>query len=307
MLFLSSYLKEYLFDLKLGLIILLLLNIRCFAQEVTFVSYNFRDNDINKVMHLFFDSSRSLCIYNRFDLVGNQMQHSLSFKNNQQLSYSFSQTDSLGILIYRSIADQLILIRYPKVANLDPFITEDSWTNFNWVVSKRRKKIMGYTCVRATARFRGRNYIVWFAPCLPYSFGPWKFFGLPGLIIHAYDDTKTFEWTMSSIQKGVDMAIKRPYEEQSKTLKEYVFYLDNQLELIYNGVKEKVDRANDTLSGNKRMSISRFDRHTSVSWGRRRSLEVEYEFEKESQLNKQSSSAQKSTDTTFYKIYNFER
>ena len=39
----------------------------------------------------------------------------------------------------------------------------------------------------AVSDFRGRRWTAWFAPDISISDGPWKFSGLPGLIMEAYD------------------------------------------------------------------------------------------------------------------------
>ena len=53
----------------------------------------------------------------------------------------------------------------------------------NWQVGSETKTIADYQCQKATCSFRGRNYTAWFALDIPISQGPWKFGGLPGLIL----------------------------------------------------------------------------------------------------------------------------
>lgn len=60
----------------------------------------------------------------------------------------------------------------------------------NWVITDETKKIKEYNCHKATTHFRGRNYIVWFTTEIPIVDGPWKFKGLPGLIVDLADDKK---------------------------------------------------------------------------------------------------------------------
>lgn len=47
------------------------------------------------------------------------------------------------------------------------------------------KQILGYDCMKAETRYGNRNWTAWFASDLPISCGPWKFSGLPGLILEA--------------------------------------------------------------------------------------------------------------------------
>jgi GLPGLI family protein len=57
-----------------------------------------------------------------------------------------------------------------------------------WILYDDTLTIAGYTCQKATCYFRGRNYTAWFAVDIPVSNGPWKFGGLPGLILKVSDD-----------------------------------------------------------------------------------------------------------------------
>lgn len=47
--------------------------------------------------------------------------------------------------------------------------------------------IIGYPCKTAECFFRGRHWKVWFSEDLPMPYGPWKFHGLPGMILKAED------------------------------------------------------------------------------------------------------------------------
>lgn len=70
-------------------------------------------------------------------------------------------------------------------------VKEDNLT-WNWNLKKDMKKIGNFNCQKATIKFRGRNYIAWFTQEIPVPFGPWKFQGLPGVILEVYDTDKVF-------------------------------------------------------------------------------------------------------------------
>lgn len=62
----------------------------------------------------------------------------------------------------------------------------------NWEITTESKKVGDYLCYKAlyTKNFIGRDgkeknlpVIAWFAPSLPYSYGPKEYNGLPGLIL----------------------------------------------------------------------------------------------------------------------------
>ena len=63
---------------------------------------------------------------------------------------------------------------------------QENLPDFNWSISPEQKKILGYTCQKAMCNFRGRTYEAWFTTEIPVKDGPWKFHGLPGLILEVY-------------------------------------------------------------------------------------------------------------------------
>lgn len=71
----------------------------------------------------------------------------------------------------------------------------------NWQIGNETKTIVGYQCQKATCSFRGRNYTAWFAVDIPLSYGPWKFCGLPGLILKVQDDAKEYVFECVGIEQ----------------------------------------------------------------------------------------------------------
>ena len=71
----------------------------------------------------------------------------------------------------------------------------------NWQIGNETKTIVGYQCQKATCSFRGRNYTAWFAVDIPLSYGPWKFCGLPGLILKVHDDAKEYVFECVGIEQ----------------------------------------------------------------------------------------------------------
>ena len=67
-----------------------------------------------------------------------------------------------------------------------------------WNVTDSTANILGYECIMATTKFRGRVWNVWFTPEIPVSDGPWKLWGLPGLILHASDSNN--DYTFSALE-----------------------------------------------------------------------------------------------------------
>lgn len=64
-----------------------------------------------------------------------------------------------------------------------------------WKISKETMLINGYKTQKATVNFGGRSWTAWFAPDIKISDGPYKFYGLPGLILKLEDEKGDYLFT----------------------------------------------------------------------------------------------------------------
>ncbi len=78
---------------------------------------------------------------------------------------------------------------------------------FSWELCEETKTILGYSCNKATCTFRGRNYIAYFTREIPFKAAPWKFHGLPGVVLEVYSADYFVSWTAQSLEI-------RPYERK---------------------------------------------------------------------------------------------
>lgn len=69
-----------------------------------------------------------------------------------------------------------------------------------WNISTDTLTVLGYICQKATTEFRGRNYEAWFSPDIPVNDGPWKFYGLPGLIMKVSDSENLFSFELIGLE-----------------------------------------------------------------------------------------------------------
>ena len=70
-----------------------------------------------------------------------------------------------------------------------------------WTIHADTLAILNFSCQKATCTFRGREYTAWFCVDIPISNGPWKFGGLPGLILKVYDKDHLFVFESIEIEK----------------------------------------------------------------------------------------------------------
>lgn len=66
----------------------------------------------------------------------------------------------------------------------------------NWKLTNETKIINSITCKKAEVRFKGRNWTAWYSIDIPFPYGPYKFSGLPGLIIKITDETGDYDFEL---------------------------------------------------------------------------------------------------------------
>ena len=72
---------------------------------------------------------------------------------------------------------------------------------FNWQIETETKEIKGYKVQKAITNFAGRDYVAWFTPDVPISDGPYKFNGLPGLILEISDVENEWNFEFFGLKK----------------------------------------------------------------------------------------------------------
>lgn len=82
-------------------------------------------------------------------------------------------------------------------------IVKDALPHYQWDVSHKEVKTIGdFVCKKATTEFRGSQIVAWYTETINIPFGPWKFKGLPGLILelHNINSPTTHSWTAVKIK-----------------------------------------------------------------------------------------------------------
>lgn len=77
-------------------------------------------------------------------------------------------------------------------------ISEDR--KINWKILSEKEKIGEWNAQKAETDFAGRHWIAWFSTDIPIQDGPYKFYGLPGLIIKIEDKTGSHKLELKGIK-----------------------------------------------------------------------------------------------------------
>mgnify|MGYP003605788262 CR=1 FL=1 len=70
----------------------------------------------------------------------------------------------------------------------------------NWKITSEKQKIGEWSTQKAEADFGGRHWFAWFTSDIPIQDGPYKFHGLPGLIVKLEDQTQSHRFTLQAVK-----------------------------------------------------------------------------------------------------------
>lgn len=137
-----------------------------------------------------------------------------------------------------------------------------------WKIDETKtKKILGYDCIKATANFRGSEVTAYFTKELPYSVGPFKFFGLPGVILDIREDNKNFNiWKAEKIELSVDPTINFTPKLSSypkMTMKEFIEMKEGSQNKEMSDILSKMPQGTRLDNG---MSKKRLGLEKSFEW-----------------------------------------
>lgn len=69
-----------------------------------------------------------------------------------------------------------------------------------WKILPDKQKIGNWETQKATTEFAGRKWTAWFCSDIPIQDGPYKFSGLPGLVVKLEDDTHSHLYNLIAIK-----------------------------------------------------------------------------------------------------------
>jgi len=140
-----------------------------------------------------------------FKLEFNKTKSSFKYINKLNSDPTFSEVENrIARSAFTSSFDFYcdILTNTQITKGSDNILIENKNSKLDWIISSDSKKIDNYLCYKATCResYFSRNtndiayYTIeaWFAPMLPYGFGPIQFNGLPGLILELHYINTTY-------------------------------------------------------------------------------------------------------------------
>ncbi|MEM0542261.1 GLPGLI family protein [Flavobacterium sp. j3] len=170
----------------------------------------------------------------KLDIVATNMANILS--ETPKISY---QNIEQNILLSELKADGIL------IQQKEFLIKED--LKINWTITSESKLIDNYLCYKALTTkivYKGdkgfnENVIAWFCPTIPFSFGPTKYSGLPGLILELQE--KNIAFTLKSLTLNDNDIVKIIIATAKKTISqtEYNDIVKTRMETLQSMSKQK--------------------------------------------------------------------
>lgn len=112
--------------------------------------------------------------------------------------------------VFKDFSNKLIYSNYKIFGH--KFYVKEKMEKLNWAIIDSTETILGYNCQIAETKFRGRTYFASFTEDIPISNGPWKFQGLPGIILKVVSNENNEYYKMECLEiKTHDEDIKTTF------------------------------------------------------------------------------------------------
>lgn len=168
---------------------------------------------------------KDYCYFRIDSVFSDRDRNKITQKDYDNYSKLYGANKSFVTIIKKSEDNELA---YRSNIFSDFYVYYEKMPEFNWSISKDTMTVCGYVCHKAISSFRGRTWIAWFSKDINISDGPWKFHGLPGLILSVESEDKEISFKAVTI-------IKRATEIlQNITNNDYTTTRERFLKLKYN-------------------------------------------------------------------------
>ena len=222
---------------KLLINFFLIVGIVTFAQNKRFIyEYKFIPDSTNvddvKTEMMFLDTTKdgskyySYTVFNSDSIMKVDLEKQLAATGSINVK-SDMQKGSVRYSVTKTYPDYKINLH--RRLGMDAYNISDD-RKINWKILPEKEKIGEWNVQKAETDFAGRHWIAWFSTEIPIQDGPYKFNGLPGLIVKIEDKTGSHKMELKGIKNitgNVDINVFEVKEiavnskQFQKVLKEY--------------------------------------------------------------------------------------
>lgn len=119
------------------------------------------------------------------------------------LDYDTDIDVNFTFVINKNLENKNIIYMDHILNGLNPLmIAYQEPVELEWKLTNEISTVQNYICQKAILQYGGRNWIAWFTTQIPIQDGPYKFHGLPGLIVKIHDNEFNYNWELEKIQSN---------------------------------------------------------------------------------------------------------
>ena len=126
------------------------------------------------------------------------------FQNNGDLTTmvnNFSRFRSIiPFAVYVDEHSRQAVVTADVIKNEKVFYRE-TYRQPQWTLTDSTKIWHNVVLKKATTHYKGKDWTAWYAPSIQIPAAPYKFKGLPGLVVQLYDKKKFYEYTLQKLEK----------------------------------------------------------------------------------------------------------
>lgn len=228
--------------IKLLLIVILAFPIRSFSQQE------------NLVFH--YEVQKNFLVSNYDLMMGNNVCVWKETTDPSQIEFNptyMPEEDYKREILFKTLREKIVYSDYNILGS--DFYLKDSLHVQNWtLIDDEPEDILGYTCKKAKTNFRGRNYEALYTTEIAINNGPWKFGGLPGMILKITSESNDEVYKMECVgiethnQKNKELLDaflkkrrKKKFLNWSEFVKDFNLFLDRYIKSLKSEVESEGD------------------------------------------------------------------
>ena len=215
--------------------------------------------NLMKILFLLIVLVKSNLLYSQNLIIEYDVKYNQSIYKNKLIIYDTITEWEDIISDETSNTQKLFLIKKPLEGKLflsdfifnKLFYVKDSLHNMKWELTNEKKVILNEKCNSAKTNFRGRIYTAYYSNSISQSDGPWKFGGLPGMILEVKSDDNSYEFSAYEINKNPikkdvsNVNTKLKFLTWQEFTKQFKLTVDNTIKMV----KTKTKTTDNDIKG----------------------------------------------------------
>lgn len=241
--------------MKVFHILIFLISINLYSQEVLFVEYDVQFSAMNTTAFLYSSKNESFYIEGK--------------KDNETMTEFETNSFNVGKFVHSEVYQNL---KSPDLLYLNIFKDDDRFSTIkkdyfikdsipplDWeLLDSPEIEFLGFKCKSAKVKFRGSTFLAYYSTEIPTSFGPWKFGNLSGLILKVSSlENPAISWEAKKIvypykiedenllkndKSKYTMSMQSFVEEHDKLLEELSRNIYAKMGTAYNPIPKVIQR-----------------------------------------------------------------